>query len=300
MFVADIPTGEEVCDCYIDLRQSREERRKELLENFRFVCACSACSDDVRVNTEDSAYKEGSIMNQNKSDLFEKYSFDAVDDNNNNSNSDNNNDNNNNNNNNNNNYNNNNYDNSNNNKVIDNTLKSIEDDDVSRLYAATFEDKSIDYITQGSNQRALRVLVQGIAVLTKEENLIWSVRYVSSAHLGAYQILNQMNSDKLINCNNDNNNNDNNNNSYNNNKNKKGKRDRSNNNIIANAKIKTNTTSIVSTEYSKRAENNIENSIITQMRYHLSEAHSGNIILQGPFSPDSLNTQKLMRKHSFI
>lgn len=38
-----IRRGEEINDCYIDLRQNRADRRKELLEYFRFHCECSGC-----------------------------------------------------------------------------------------------------------------------------------------------------------------------------------------------------------------------------------------------------------------
>ena len=40
----DIAVGEEVCDCYIDLRQARHNRQCELQELFRFTCACVACA----------------------------------------------------------------------------------------------------------------------------------------------------------------------------------------------------------------------------------------------------------------
>jgi hypothetical protein len=36
--------GEEICDCYIDLRQSCKSRHRVLLELFRFNCLCEACS----------------------------------------------------------------------------------------------------------------------------------------------------------------------------------------------------------------------------------------------------------------
>ena len=45
----EIKEGEELCDCYIELRQSTELRRKELLKHYRFLCTCPACGppDDV-------------------------------------------------------------------------------------------------------------------------------------------------------------------------------------------------------------------------------------------------------------
>ena len=38
-----IEVGEEINDCYIELRQSREDRRKDLREIYRFNCGCSSC-----------------------------------------------------------------------------------------------------------------------------------------------------------------------------------------------------------------------------------------------------------------
>eukprot|EP01032_Pedospumella_encystans_P012452 gene12452-14406_t len=45
----EIKEGEELSDCYIELRQSTELRRKELLKHYRFLCTCHACGppDDV-------------------------------------------------------------------------------------------------------------------------------------------------------------------------------------------------------------------------------------------------------------
>ncbi len=39
----EIQEGEELCDCYIELRQSTELRRKELQKHYRFLCTCAAC-----------------------------------------------------------------------------------------------------------------------------------------------------------------------------------------------------------------------------------------------------------------
>lgn len=39
----DIEIGEEINDCYIDLRQDREARRHELSKYYRFHCTCPAC-----------------------------------------------------------------------------------------------------------------------------------------------------------------------------------------------------------------------------------------------------------------
>jgi hypothetical protein len=40
----DISIGDEINDCYIELRKSREDRRNELNKLFRFECACKSCN----------------------------------------------------------------------------------------------------------------------------------------------------------------------------------------------------------------------------------------------------------------
>jgi hypothetical protein len=39
----EIRLGDEINDCYIDLRQTRQQRRKELMEYYRFHCSCPGC-----------------------------------------------------------------------------------------------------------------------------------------------------------------------------------------------------------------------------------------------------------------
>ena len=41
--VRDINIGDEINDCYIELRQSKAERRASLLEFYRFECFCPGC-----------------------------------------------------------------------------------------------------------------------------------------------------------------------------------------------------------------------------------------------------------------
>jgi hypothetical protein len=42
----DIEEGEEINDCYIELRRSTDERRAELQDLFRFTCLCRSCAQD--------------------------------------------------------------------------------------------------------------------------------------------------------------------------------------------------------------------------------------------------------------
>ena len=49
----DIMIGEEINDCYIELRQSSRDRRKELMSLYRFKCVCKICS----INDEDDEDK---------------------------------------------------------------------------------------------------------------------------------------------------------------------------------------------------------------------------------------------------
>lgn len=56
----DILEGEEMNDCYIELRQTRQNRRKSLLEYYRFTCMCIACnlSDETLLHQNDSIRAE--------------------------------------------------------------------------------------------------------------------------------------------------------------------------------------------------------------------------------------------------
>jgi len=62
----DIMIGEEINDCYIELRQSSKDRRKELMSLYRFKCLCKICSindddddkDDIGGEDDDKISKE--------------------------------------------------------------------------------------------------------------------------------------------------------------------------------------------------------------------------------------------------
>ena len=41
-----IKIGDEINDCYIDLRQKKSDRKEHLLQYYRFVCECPACMQD--------------------------------------------------------------------------------------------------------------------------------------------------------------------------------------------------------------------------------------------------------------
>jgi hypothetical protein len=50
----DIAEGEELFDCYIELRQPTADRRKDLMEHYRFLCTCPACgpAEDTAMSVE--------------------------------------------------------------------------------------------------------------------------------------------------------------------------------------------------------------------------------------------------------
>ena len=41
--LCDVAEGDELCFNYCDVLQSRDQRKKELLEDFGFDCLCGAC-----------------------------------------------------------------------------------------------------------------------------------------------------------------------------------------------------------------------------------------------------------------
>lgn len=76
-----VECGEELCDCYIDLRQSRTERRKELRELFRFDCNCSACSinDPAVVAADDARRKRAKQLDETALEVAAENPYLALD-----------------------------------------------------------------------------------------------------------------------------------------------------------------------------------------------------------------------------
>ena len=59
----DIQIGEEINDCYIELRKGKRARNKELLELFRFECSCVSCSlDDVSRASDDNCREKAMVL----------------------------------------------------------------------------------------------------------------------------------------------------------------------------------------------------------------------------------------------
>ena len=55
----DIMIGEEINDCYIELRQSSKDRRKELMSLYRFKCLCKICSINDDDDDDDDDKDDG-------------------------------------------------------------------------------------------------------------------------------------------------------------------------------------------------------------------------------------------------
>ena len=139
---------------------------------------------------------------------------------------------------------------------------SVETDDRDRLFAADFEDQSIELVIKGDLPAAFELLLEGLSVLEKKNNLLWSARYLSGVHLNVYQVLLQ-----LIECEGDNNDSIG-----------RGKRSR-------NSKPRKRD-KLTTMYYSK------------MMEQQLRSAHDFNLKLQGPLCPESVNTQNLMEEHN--
>lgn len=59
----DIQIGEEINDCYIELRKGKQARNRELLELFRFECSCISCSfDDISSNSDDNCREKAMVL----------------------------------------------------------------------------------------------------------------------------------------------------------------------------------------------------------------------------------------------
>jgi hypothetical protein len=81
-----IRQGEEICDCYIELRQNKTERRKELNRWYRFTCTCVACgghgnesSDDGIIKSCEEADECGTQSDNTESDSTKKTTKESTD-----------------------------------------------------------------------------------------------------------------------------------------------------------------------------------------------------------------------------
>jgi hypothetical protein len=69
-----IKCGEEINDCYIDLRAPREERRAELLQHYRFHCLCPGCdiSDILVLEQDDRLRSQAAKILDDLAEMIEK------------------------------------------------------------------------------------------------------------------------------------------------------------------------------------------------------------------------------------
>ena len=59
----DIMIGEEINDCYIELRRGKQARNQELRELFRFECSCFSCRlDDSSITLDDKRREKAMIL----------------------------------------------------------------------------------------------------------------------------------------------------------------------------------------------------------------------------------------------
>ena len=192
-------------------------------------------------------------------------------------------------------------------KKEENKDKKEEKDDDDRSYCSTFEDDSIDLVCQGNIPLALSTLYKGLTILEHEENLKWSVRYHSSAHLSIYQILQNIHENDENGENGENGEGDEDDGSSR--RRKRNKIDRilnenclehGDDNDTTVTTVTTNNTHANTNNKVQNANNRVKNANISRLRYHLCRAHSLNLLLQGPLTPDSQSTEKLMKKHNFL
>ena len=155
------------------------------------------------------------------------------------------------------------------------------EDDEDRLFAACFEDESIDFIVAGQHSEALKVLNRGLSVLQKPCNAAWSIRYQAGAHLMVHQVLLHQLQDSSCH---DGISSD-----------RKGNRGTSNNSGCRSTLEKRSRRDKLEAE-NAAAE---EEKTIALMRKHLHQAHLLNLQLQGPTCPETINTDLLVKKHRF-
>ena len=142
--------------------------------------------------------------------------------------------------------------------------EAVLEDDRDRVLASLFEDESIDFILEGHHTRALDTLFSGLKILEKENNLPWSVRYLSSAHLNIFIILKHL---------------------------KESSEDSAGYGVKKNREKRSRRDMV-------KAEVN-DTDIMTKIEKHLKSAHSYNHLLQGPLCPETVNTKNLLTQNGF-
>jgi hypothetical protein len=231
--------GEEVCDCYIDLRQSKQSRRKELENNFRFLCKCTACVRGESTGVGPIGNRDGNKNDEDKNEKEVEWRESTI-------------------------------------GIVKDEPGStgrkeevvsevVSEDDCDRVLASRFEDESIDMIIEDRHTHALETLYSGLKILEKKENLSWSVRYLSSAHLNIYQILMHL---------------------------KDSSEDSGNGSGVRKGREKRSRKEII------RAEVNDSDTVV-KIEKHLKLAHFYNFLLQGPLCPETVNTRNLLTQHGF-
>jgi len=156
-----IELGEEINDCYIDLRQTRDQRRCALLEIYRFTCECASCGvvdgpchpssavhefEDASTTASRDDCNEGEVEASSETKM---------------------------------------------------RMKSCLEEDARRVRAATLDDLVISVAEDEGPDTALDVALESVRLLVDEQNLPWSVRYVPEAHINVYQIALILNKKKL-------------------------------------------------------------------------------------------------------
>lgn len=157
----DIAVGEEMNDCYIDLRQARSGRRKELLEYYRFFCTCAACgdgSDSSRADSDTDIVESLGIENlegemtstQQSSEVNEVHSQtpDAL------------------------------------------SMERIKRDDSLRTTAGDLFDRVVSYVEaeDGDCTSAIAYLTTVLTTLETAPSTLWSVRYLSEIYRHLHQL----------------------------------------------------------------------------------------------------------------
>lgn len=161
-------------------------------------------------------------------------------------------------------------------------VRKRKEDDEDRLFAACFEDESIDFIVAGQHSEALKVLRRGLSVLQKPCNAAWSIRYQAGAHLMVHQVLLHQLQDSSCH---DGISSD-----------RKGNRSTGNNRGCRSTVEKRSRRDKLGAENASAADEEIA---VALMRKHLHQAHLLNLQLQGPTCPETINTDLLVKKHCF-
>jgi hypothetical protein len=157
----DIRVGEELNDCYIELRQTRAQRKALLSEFYRFQCDCAGCTGVVAVTSDNVSVSELTTDGLDLNSVATNTQSEAS-------------------------------------PIIHNATppspspaemeRTLQEEDRLRTRVMEYTDVVVDLVEFDNTQTALDLAIQTTKQMMTPSAIRWSARYLAEAFLTVYQI----------------------------------------------------------------------------------------------------------------